>query len=262
MKTRRIALLLTVVGLLCLPAPLYLSAAANAAAPPPKISQAYTAEPYDLGRESDQRALVRDHGDDLVLLLSRVTTSDNAGEYNAPNATAESLRTSMANGSASVESDGARRDLRVIDARYRFVSNGTERADYYRLAVENGGSTVRAEQVSVRVVAETIAADASRYENLTESEQRTIDPLLNGTVNGEWGYRPRVNDPYVDELPTPIRKNDTLYIVSEQFVPVDDFGAGVGGFFIGLPVAAVGVLLLLIAGGLFLSDRHPRSDQE
>ncbi|WP_128904923.1 hypothetical protein [Halorubrum amylolyticum] len=161
----------------------------------------------------------------------------------------------MANGSATVADDGARADLRDIADEYAFVRDtdaGTE--GYYSLTVTGNGSSVRAEPVSIARVANATAERAPRYAALSAAERRTVDPLLdNATADGE-GYRPRVNDPYADRLPTAIRKGDTLYSVYTTG-HVDDFGPGFGGFVVGLGVAALGVVLVLVGGGLYASER-------
>lgn len=256
MDRRRLALLLAVVGLLCLPAPYYLGWAAEATAPPAQTSQIYAAEPVDLDDVSDRKRFVDAHGTEIVLPDYRID-APYVDDYRAPNATLDALRRAMRNGSATVDDPDARADLRDIDAEYRFVrdtNDETEPDGYYRLSIEQNGSVVRAENVSLRPVADAIAERAPHYTNLSAGEQRTVDRILENSSGDEGGYRPRVNEPYVDQLPTAIHKGDTLYNIS-VYGHVDDFGAGFGGFVVGMGVAALGAVLLLAAGGLVVYDR-------
>jgi hypothetical protein len=256
MDRRRIALLLAVVGLLCLPAPLYLGWAAEATAPPAQTSQIYAAEPVDLDNASDRKRFVDAHGHEVTLADYQLTARY-GDEYRAPNATLDALVTAMREGSATVEDPDARADLHGIDAEYRFVRDTNDRTEpdgYYRLTVAENGSVVRAENVSLRPVADAIAEQAPHYANLSAGEQRTVDRIVDNSTGDEWGYRPRVNDPYVDELPTPIHVDGTLYNVYVHG-HVDDFGPGFGGFVVGLGIAGLGVVLLLAAGALVAYDR-------
>ncbi|NHX37000.1 MULTISPECIES: hypothetical protein [Halolamina] len=256
MDRRRVALLLVVVGLLCLPAPYYLGWAAEATSPPAQSSQIYVAEPVDLDNASDRKQFVDAHGHEVALADYRITARY-SDEYRAPNATLDALVTAMREGSASVDDPDARADLRGIDAEYEFVrdtNENTEPDGYYRLTVADDGATVRAENVSDRAVANAIAERAPRYGNLSAGEQRTVDRVLENSTGDDLGYRPRVNEPYVDQFPTAIRKGDTLYSVT-VYGHVDDFGPGFGGFVVGLGVAAVGVVLVIVGGGLYAYDR-------
>ena len=107
---------------------------------------------------------------------------------------------------------------------------------------------------SATKVSDAIAEQAPRYERLTAGQQRTVDRVIDNSTGEEIGYRPRVNEPYVDQLPTAIHKGETLYSIT-VYGHVDDFGPGFGGFVVGLGVAALGVVLLLAGGGLALYDR-------
>ena len=256
MDPRRIALLLAVVGLLCLPAPLYLGWAADATAPPAQTSQIYAAEPVDLDNVSDRKRFVDAHGADVALPDYRID-APYVDDYRAPNATLDAIRQAMRNGSATVDDPDARADLRDIDAEYRFVRDTNDETTpdgYYRLSVERNGSVVRAENVSLRPVADAIAERAPNYVNLSAGEQRTIDRIVENSSGEYGGYRPRVNEPYVDQLPTAIHEGDTLYSIT-VYGHVDDFGPGFGGFVVGMAVAALGAVLLLAAGALVAYDR-------
>jgi hypothetical protein len=254
MDRRRVALLLVAVGLLCLPAPQYLGLAAEATSPPAQSSQIYAAEPIDLGNESDRERLVDRHGDEVALADYRLTAR-HGDEYRSVNATRRAVESAMATGSATASDPGARADLEAIDAEYAFVRDsdaGT--GGYYRLTVTEDGSTVRAESVSLVPVADAVAEEAPRYEELDAGERRTVDEVVNGSTGADPGYRPQADAPYLDRFPTPIWRGDTLYSV---YVTghVDDFGPGFAGFVVGLGVASVGVVLVLAGSGLYAYDR-------
>lgn len=255
MDRRRAALALLVVGLLLLPAPIYLSAAANAAAPPPKSSQVYAAEPVDLNNASDRRTLVSRHWPTVAFSAHQVSQTYSHGEYRAPNESRAALREAMRNGSARVERAGAKADLREIASEYRFVTDAyTGVEGYYRLRVSENGSVVEADPVSRERIADAIAAQAPHYENLSAGAQKTLDRLLNHSRGDDWGYRPRVDRPFADRLPTPFWKGDTLYSV-HVVAHVDDFGPGFTWFFYGLFAAAVGLVLVVASGGYLLYRR-------
>ncbi|GAA0525197.1 hypothetical protein SAMN04488066_102264 [Halorubrum aquaticum] len=255
MDRRRVALLLVVVGLLCLPAPQYLGLAAEATSSPARTSQVYAAEPVDLEDESDRERFVDRYGDEVAIGDYRLAAR-HADEYRSVNATRRALESAMATGSATVSDAGARADLRAIADEYAFLhdtDDGTE--GYYRLRVAEDGSSVRAEPVSLAPVADAVAEEAPRYEDLSDGERRTVDGVLNGSTEADPGHRPRADAPYVDRFPTPIWKGDTLYGV---YVTghVDDFGPGFSGFVVGLGVAAAGVVALCLGIGLYVYDRR------
>lgn len=255
MDRRRVALLLVVAGVICLPAPQYLGWAASATAPPAQTSQIYAAETIDMGNESDRKRLVDRHGDAVTLADYQLTTRYGDETYRSPNATRRAVESAMANGSTTVTDDRVRADLRAIDDDYEFVRDSEAGATgYYRLTVEANGSTVRAESVSLSAVANATADQAPRYENLSPGQQRTVDNVLANSTSDDPGYRPQVNDPYVDQLPTAIRKGETLYSI-HTYGHLDDFGPGFAGFVIGLGVAALGVVLVGAGGGLYAYDR-------
>ncbi|MFW5938059.1 MAG: hypothetical protein ACOCQU_03180 [Halolamina sp.] len=256
MDLRRVALLLAVVGLLCLPAPLYLGWAAEATAPPAQTSQVYSADPIDLDNESDREELVHDHREQVTFSVYPLTWPNRNEEYRSPNATRDALRTAMRGGSATVDDDGARADLRGIAADHQFVRDTHEGVEgTYRLSVEENGSVVRTTNATDDEIAAAIAAGAPEYESLSTGEQRTVDRILDNSTDGESGYRPYLNDPFVDQLPTPVSKGDTLYSISVA-AHVDDFGPGFGGVVAGVVVAIVGVSLLFTAAVIYLFDRY------
>lgn len=258
MNRRRVALLLVAVGALCLPAPQYLGWAAAATSPPERTAQVFGTEPVDLDDADDRRRFVDRHAHEVTLADARLAARSDDGTYRSIDATRRALESAMANGSATVSDDGARADLRAIDDEYAFVRDtaaGTE--GYYRVTVTENGSTVRAEAVSLAAVADATADRAPRYAELSAAERRTVDAVLDNATADDGGYRPRVNDPYADRLPTAIRKGDTLYSIYTTG-HVDDFGPGFGGFVVGLGVAALGVVLVLGGGGLYAFERWLR----
>lgn len=257
MNSRTVVFALLVVGLLLLPAPLYLPAAANATAPPPKSSQVYSAEPVDLNTSSDREMLVDRHWTRVAFSAHQVSERYSHGEYRAPNESRSALREAMRNGSASVETAEAKADVRELASEYRFVTDTYSGIEgYYRLRVSANGATVEAEQVPMDRLAEAIADRAPRYEQLNASEQETLDRLLTNSSADTSGYRPQIDRPFADRLPTPFWKNGTLYSVS-IIAHVDDLGPGFAAFFRGLIAAGVGLVLVAVTGGylFFTRDR-------
>lgn len=256
MRLRRIALLLAVLGVLCLPAPLYLGWAADATAPPPRTSGVYAADSLDPSNATDRELIVDRHGTAVALSTHQVSRRYSAGEYRAPNVTRRTLEAAMRTGSAATGDPDARADLRRIARNYTFVYDAYDDVGYHRLRVSEDGSTVRAENVSVdRVANATVERAAVRYESLSPGERRTVDRVLANSSGDAAGYRPRVDDPFVDRLPALVRTDGTLYSV-HVVAHVDDFGPGFGGFVVGVGVAAVGVVLLVAAGVVALVARR------
>jgi len=253
MDRRRLALLLVVVGGLCLPAPWYLGWAAQATGPPQQTSQIYAAEPIDLGNASDRERFVDRHADGITLSHARLTARYGGDDYRAPNATGEVVAAAMANGSASTSNEAVRADLRSIGAAYEFVRRyEDDEAAYYRVTVADDGGSVRADPVSVGVVANATAERAPRYGGLSAGERETVDAVLES--DGDAGHRPQVDAPYAERLPTAIRKDGALYSVYVRG-HVDDFGPGFGGFVVGLGVAGLGLVLVVAGAGVFLYQR-------
>lgn len=251
MDSRKLILLLVAVGLVCLPAPLYLSWAGQATAPPPKTSQIYVAEPLDPTNASDRAAIVDQYRTTVALSVHQVSERYSAGEYRTPNATREALTTAMETGEARTADAGTRADLRAIGRNETFVYDAYgDRERYYRLRVAENGAVVRAENVSRDRVADAILDDhVYRYDRLSPGAQRTVDRILdNSSADGD-GYRPRVNDPFVDRLPALVETDDGLYSLT-VYGHVDDFGPGFTWFVRGLLVTGVGVLLLLVGAGI------------
>lgn len=213
MNSRKIALLLVLVGCLCLPAPLYLSAAASVTAPPPQVSEVYYAEPVDPTTESGQAQIAGRHGGPVVFSAERVVQPFWADEYQASNATHRTLTTAIETGSATANDTGVQADLHSLARNYTFVSHGYgDDTTYYRFHLSTNGSLVRTQPVSTARVA-TVIVDrtAVRYATLSEGEQETVDKILNTTAEDASGYRPRINDPFVDQLPALVsKKRDTV----------------------------------------------------
>jgi len=252
MDSRKLALLLVAVGLICLPAPLYLSWAGQATAPPPKTSQIYVAEPLDPTNESDREAIVDQYRTTVALSVHQVSERYSAGEYRTPNATRAALTTAMEAGHARVTDAETKADLRAIGRNETFVYDAyDDREEYYRLRVAENGSVVRAENVTRDRVATTILdGHVYQYDRLSPGAQRTVDRIVdNSSAEGD-GYRPRVNDPFVDRLPALVEKDERLYSLT-VYGHVDDFGPGFAWFVRGLFVTGAGVLLLLVGAGIY-----------
>ena len=253
MRPRRTARVLLVVGLLLLPAPLYLGAGAELASPPPRTSQLYAAEPLDPANATDRATIADDYGTAVALSTHQVSEQYSAGEYRAPTAARRTLERAMASGSATVDNPDAQADLRAIARDNTFIYDAYSDDDdqYYRLRVTDNGSTVRASPVAVdRVANATVDAATVAYADLSADERRTVDRILANSSGSYSGYRPRVNDPFVDQLPTLVRKDGQVYGI---FVNgwVDDFGPGFVGFLFGVFFALVGVAAILVAGAIY-----------
>lgn len=253
MRSRQIVLLLIVIGVACLPAPLYLSWIAQSTAPPPQTSQIYLAKPLHPTNTSDQQFIVTHHASTVALSIHQVSHRYSAGEYQAPNVTHRTLATAMETGSVATNDTRAQADLRVIEQNYTFVYDAyASDEQYYRLRVSKHGSVVRAHPVSTAtVVNETIDRTAVYYDNLSTGEQRTVDRILANSSAHDSGYRPRVDDPFTDQLPVLIYKNGTLYSLF-VYGHVDDFGPGFSGFIVGLAMAAIGAVLLLAGATIYV----------
>lgn len=255
MRPRKLALLLAVVGLVLLPAPFYLGAAAQMNAPPAKTSQEYAAEPLDPTDDSDQGVIADRHGSRIALSVHQVSERYSAGEYRAPNVTNRTLRTAMAEGSATTDDPDARADLRAIADEYRFVYDayGGHEEQHYRLRVSQNGSAVEATAVDIGQVANETIDRAPRYEDLTSAERATVDDVLDNSGGEYQGYRPRADAAFVDRLPTLVWKDGTLYSI-HVVGHADDLGGGFIGFVVGIYVAGFGVLLVLAGGGVYAVD--------
>jgi hypothetical protein len=250
MRPRKIALLLIVLGAVCLPAPAYLGWAAETTAPPAQTSQIYHAEPVDPANESDRKQIVDRRGTTVALSIHQVSERYSAGEYRAPNETHQTLEAAMESGSATTEDADAQADLSAIARNYTFVHDAYgDREQYYRLTVEDDGGVVRADPVSIdRVANVTVEEGAVQYGDLSTGEQETVDRIIDSADDS--GYRPRVDEPFVDRLPALVEKDGTVYSLHVSG-HVDDFGPGFSGFVVGLLVAGVGVVLLLAGAGTY-----------
>jgi len=251
MRLRELALLLAVVGLACLPAPVYLPALADATSPPPKVSQSYRAETVSLANESDTETIVDRHGRTVSISVHQVSHRYSAGEYRAPNETRETLEAAMRNGTARTTAAGAKADLRSIARNNTYVHDAYgERQRYYRFSVEENGSLVTARNVTLQRVANaTVEQGAYSYESLSPEARETVDRILRNSSDEDFGYRPRVNDAFVDRLPALVEKDGTLHSIT-VYGHVDDFGFGIA-LVVGLGVAGVGAVLILVGGALY-----------
>ncbi|MGB9955030.1 hypothetical protein ACOZ4B_01330 (plasmid) [Haloferax prahovense] len=255
MRLRKLALLLAVVGLVCLPAPVYLPALAEATSPPPQTSQSYRAETVSLANQSDVETIVSRHGRTVSISVHQVSHRYSAGEYRAPNETREALATAMRNGTARTTAAGAQADLRAIARNNTFVHEAYgDREQYYRLSVEENGSLVTARNVTLQRVANTtVERGAYSYERLSPEARETVDRILRNSSGDDFGYRPRVNDAFVDRFPALVEKEGTLHSIT-AYVHVDGFGVG-GAFVVGLGVAGVGAVLILVGGVVYAVAR-------
>lgn len=252
MRPRKLALVLVLVGVVCLPAPLYLGWAGNATAPPRQTSQVYAAEPLPLANDTARERIVDRHATAVALSTHQVSSAFSAGEYRAPNETRATLTAAMTNGSATTTDSDVKADLREIARNNTFVHDAYDhREQYYRLTVEDNGSVVRTRPVSTdRVANATIDRATFEYATLSPGEKETVDAILANSTEDDWGYRPRVDDPFVDELPTLVTKEGTLYSITVT-AHVDDLGPGFTWFFYGMLVAGGGLVFVLAGGGVY-----------
>ncbi|WP_435125078.1 hypothetical protein [Halobaculum sp. D14] len=255
MRLRRVAVALAVVGLLLVPAPLYLSAAGTALSPPPKTPSVYGAEPVDLGTADGRETVLRYHSHRVVLSVHQVSRRYSAGEYRAPNRTRRTLRAAISDGNAA-DDPAVRADLRAVARNYTFLTGEYHGGEtYVRFRVRENGSVVTAERVTAaRVANVTARRRAVDYGSLSAAEQRTVDRIVDNSTD-DWGYRPRVDAAFADRLPALVSVDGTLYSL-HAVAHVDDLGAGFTGFVYGVYAAGVGVVLLVAAGGLALVDRY------
>ncbi|RDZ33554.1 MULTISPECIES: hypothetical protein [unclassified Haloferax] len=251
MRLRKLALLLAVVGLVCLPAPVYLPALADATSPPPKVSNSYRAETVSLANQSDIETIVNRHGRSVSISVHQVSQRYSAGEYRAPNETRGTLEAAMRNGTARTTAAGAQVDLRAIARNNTYVHDAYgEREQYYRLRVRENGSVVTARNATLQRVANTtVERSAYSYANLSPAARGTVDSILRNSSDGDLGYRPRMNDAFVDRLPALVEKEGTRYSIT-AYTHVDDFGFG-AAFVVGLGVAGVGAVLILVGGAVY-----------
>jgi hypothetical protein len=255
MRPRKIALLLLVLGAVCLPAPVYLGWAAETTAPPAQTSQIYHAEPVDPANESDRKQIVDRHGTTVALSIHQVSERYSAGEYRAPNETHQTLEAAMESSSATTEDADAQADLSAIARNHTFVHDAYgDDVQYYRLTVEDDGAVVRADPVPIdRVANVTVEEGAVQYSDLSTDEQETVDRFIGNSSTDDSGYRPHVDEPFVDRLPALVEKDGTVYSLHVSG-HVDDFGPGFSGFVVGILVAGVGVVLLLAGAGTYAVD--------
>ena len=254
MDPRTLALLLLVVGAVCLPAPIYLGWAAATTAPPPQTSQIYVAEPLDPTNRSDRATIVGRYGSTVSLSVHQVSDRYSAGEYRAPNETRRTLTAAIRTGTARTDDPDARADLRGIARNTTFVYDAYDDRQpeaYYRLQVREDGAVVHAEQVSRdRVANVTVERGAYRYATLSPGARRTVDRIVANSSSDTPGHRPLVSDPFVDRLPALVEREDTLYGLYASG-HVDDFGPGFSGFLYGLVGTGLGVASLLLGGGIY-----------
>lgn len=253
MRLRRIALLLVVIGIVLLPAPLYLSWTAQANAPPPQTSQVYFAEPLDPGNATDRETLVYRHKTSVALSVHQVSEQYSAGQYQSPTETAQTLEAAMESGSASTDDDGAQADLRAIARNYSVIYDAYgETGTYYRLAVVEDGAEVRATEITkAQLVARILDQGVYEYDSLSPGAQETVDRIIEKTADDGFGYRPTVDDPFVDRLPALVEKDGTRYSLYVG-AHVDDLGPGFGAAILGLIGTGIGSILIIVGTPLYL----------
>ncbi|MBX0305187.1 hypothetical protein [Haloarcula salinisoli] len=268
---RRIATAILAVGLLCLPAPLYL--------------------PYGLAMVSPETTDAPYHGPEVAvddpssndIRLDGTPTRDQrvllrveelGFGYDDPDGTRAVLTRAARNGTATTADPTVRSDLRRLDWKHEFVSwdrppaspavrtdvrprtpappgsagDGTQR---YALSVRNNGSTVTLTEASAfQVFDATVGGRVVAYDSLRPETRRAVDAIVANTTDGRGEYHPRADSPVVDRAPLLVEKNGTVYNVYR-----DDgtyIGGGFARFLLGGGVAVVGLILVAIG----LVGRH------
>lgn len=253
MGLRRLALLLLIIGVVLLPAPIYLSWTAQANAPPPQTSQVYDAEPLDPGNATDRGTLLSRHKTSVALSVHQVSEQYSAGQYQSPTETAQTLEAALANGSASTDDAGAQADLRAVARNYSVIYDAYDETEtYYRLAVLEDGAKVRATEISRgQLVARIVDQVPYEYDSLSPGAQETVDRIIQESSADGFGYRPTVDDPFVDRLPALVQKDGTLYSLYVG-AHVDDLGPGFGAVILGSVGTGTGSILIIAGVILYL----------
>lgn len=261
---RQVARTLLIVGMLLLPAPLYYGVAADAILPAPRATEGYVAEPVDLDTESGIDYVVRLE-DRNVAVSEHDFYKDPAYPHQWNTSTWRVLETAITNGSATVSDSDTRAELQEITVNHQFVrETSDDKRGYYRLIIEQNATVVRTDPVSHSVVASAIVDQAPHYENLTTDEKQTVDEILNASVDNSGlhttadysgpyttadysGFHiPRVNDAFIEEIPTTIWKGDSLYRL-KQTVHIDR-GISQSGIetLVGFGLSVIGLVLAVL----------------
>jgi hypothetical protein len=210
-NSRQVALTLFIVGILLFSGALYFGVANEGNQSDQKPDKGYHAEPINLDTESGIDTLVRVYNPD-VAVSQYDFYEDPAYPHQWNTSTWQVLTAAMTNGSVTVSDGQIREDLQDIETKFQFVRvDSDDRRQYYRITIEQDGTIVHTDPASYREVATAITEQAPHYENLTAAEKETVDEILNASDGDSGSYAPRVDDAFVEKLPTNIWKNDTLY---------------------------------------------------
>ncbi|QIO23358.1 hypothetical protein [Haloarcula sp. JP-L23] len=258
MDLGRPAILVLVIGLLCIPAPLYLPVAIE-------MTHSQTDAPYngpvvDPATEDGQETILVYYDRTLRLEVAADLSTE---RYDAPSRLRRTLVRAIQNGTATRSAPAVRSDIQAVARNYTYLRYQNE---YYAFTVAAGGGTVETTHVTrEQVVTETVDRQAVAYESLGPQTQRTVDRIVANTSGdaGIGSYRPHENSAVVERSPILVSKNGTLYSIHRDGGTY--FGAGFVGFLYGIPVAVVGVLLciaVVLGHLLFGRDTESRTDHD
>lgn len=244
MSPNRPAVVLAVVGLLCLPGPAYVFALDNLTEPDRyRVSAGYVADPIDA--ESD--ALLADrYAVHLTFQPEDMQYRHVSDEYRRPNETRDALERAIQEGQATVTDPDVARDLRRLERNHTYLSPEYDRYYDYRLVETDDGARLEAERASDDEIAATVRERlVVEYGELTPAERETFRKIRNATVNDD-DYRPWSDEPVPEE---PIVERDGTYYAVEVYSHTDDFDFPDGVVF-GVVASFLGVVCLLGSGGI------------
>lgn len=239
-SARTLSVYAVVVGLVCLPAPLYI--AYGIAYTTPDTTEAPFHGPEVDPAEGSPTLLDPGRRFDDARIAAVDTEAGPINVEDAANTTAV-LDRAIADGSATTSDSLVRADLRELDARDRFLyADGA----YYEFTVTDNGSRVTARPATDATVVRH-ATDVVDYETLPPATQDAADAIIaNTSADGYGDYRPHTSNPVVDREPFLLARGDSVYAIYR------DGGTYMGQEFLavvyGPPISLVGLVLFL--GGL------------
>lgn len=221
----RLTITLLILAALLLTTPLY----AHAILPidEPKSSQLLAAR--QLGEDFDGEAV--NASSDLVdtwqeayvldLADAREDVDENRTSLlactDAPGGALDVLDRAVSERTASAEEDAVRSTLRCFDEQYLFLAvPDDDGSAYHRFSLRetDGTTSVATSTVEKAAVASTIRdRELVDYEDLSESERRTVDGVLDSEDSEYGGYQPGPDSSVLDRVPMLLRKEGTTYVI-------------------------------------------------
>lgn len=271
---KRIATVVLAVGLLCLPAPLYVPYGLT------MVGVDRTAAPYH-GPQVD----VHDPSSSYIRLdrhpvrdqRTVLRVEEFGFGYDDPDGTRAVMERAVRNGTATTADPIVRSDLRRLDRQHEFISwdrppgsqpvrteagaAGTDSGpptdrttQRYAVSVTDNGSTVTLTAASAfQAFNASVGGRVVAYDSLSPETQRAVDAIVENTADGHGDYHPRADNPVVDRSPFLVEKDGTVYNVYR-----DDgtyLGDGFTGFLVGSGVTVVGFVLVVTGlAGRYVSD--------